>query len=86
MELDLTEIEVPPSDSPTARVLEAGQEPVYAIIRQEGQTHGHFDTNNSAVRSHEFGNEQRNISHAAAQIEHQTQLIAIKSYRQIRPL
>jgi len=42
IELDLTEIELPPTEPLTARVLQAGQEPVYTIIRQEGQTTDHL--------------------------------------------
>jgi CHAT domain-containing protein/pimeloyl-ACP methyl ester carboxylesterase len=42
IELDLTEIEVPPTEPVTARVLEAGQEPVYMMIRQEGHTPNHL--------------------------------------------
>jgi len=45
IEVTLEETEVPPPAAPpAARVLEPGQEPVYAIIRQEGQSAGrlHF--------------------------------------------
>lgn len=38
VELTLDEIEVPPVATPSARALIPGQEPVYAMIRQEGQT------------------------------------------------
>jgi pimeloyl-ACP methyl ester carboxylesterase len=38
VELTLDEVEVPPSDRPAARVLQAGPEPVYVMIRDEGTT------------------------------------------------
>ncbi len=38
MEVTLNETKVPPSARPSARILEPGEEPVYAIVRQEGQS------------------------------------------------
>src|SRR5208337_2168803 len=38
MEVTLNETTVPPTARPSARVLEPGEEPVYAIVRQEGQS------------------------------------------------
>lgn len=38
IELTLEEVEVPPSEPPTPRVLEPAREPVYIIVRQEAQT------------------------------------------------
>lgn len=38
VEITLEEVEVPPSEQPAARVLAPVQEPVYAMVRQEGET------------------------------------------------
>jgi pimeloyl-ACP methyl ester carboxylesterase len=38
VELTLDEVDLPPPETPSARVLAAGPEPIYAIVRQEGQT------------------------------------------------
>ncbi len=40
VELTLDEVELPPPERPSALPLARGQEPVYAIIRQEGQSNG----------------------------------------------
>ena len=42
VEITLDEMEVPPPARPVVRVLAAAQEPVYAMIRQEGKSKGHL--------------------------------------------
>jgi pimeloyl-ACP methyl ester carboxylesterase len=51
VELTLDQIEVPPPETPLARALKQGQEPVYAIVREEGESSGRLHNRVSILGS-----------------------------------